>query len=47
MKRDFGAGRLTMLLKRPLPPQLLHAGADCLEIVGCSRLRHRVLQVTQ
>jgi hypothetical protein len=38
MKRDLGAGPLTVLLERPLPPQLLHAGADCLEIVGCSRL---------
>jgi hypothetical protein len=24
------------LLGQPLPPQLLHAGADCLEIVSCS-----------
>ena len=36
MKCDVGVARRGRLLGQPLPPQLLHAGTDCLEIVSCS-----------
>jgi hypothetical protein len=38
MKCDLGAVGPDGLLGGPLTPQLLHAGADRFEIVGCSRL---------
>jgi hypothetical protein len=37
MTRAAGVGRGDGLLGQPLLPQLLHAGADCLEIVSCPR----------
>ena len=37
MKCEAGIGCRGGLLGQPLPPQLLHAGTDCLEIVSCSR----------
>src|SRR5438445_12886923 len=36
MKRDAGTGCRGGLLGQPLPPQLLQAGTDCLEIVSGS-----------
>jgi hypothetical protein len=36
MTRDLGVGRWDGLPGQPLPPQLLHAGTDCREIVSCS-----------
>jgi len=35
MTRDAGVGCRGGLLGQPLPPQLLHAGTDRLEIVSC------------
>jgi Family of unknown function (DUF5681) len=35
MTRDAGVGCRDGSLEQPLPPQLLHAGTDCPEIVGC------------
>src|SRR5438093_12769706 len=36
INRDAGIGCRGGLLGQPLPPQLLHAATDCLEIVSCS-----------
>jgi hypothetical protein len=36
MTRDAGVGCRGGLLGQSLPPQLLDAGTDCREIVGCS-----------
>src|SRR5271155_5163725 len=44
MTREAGAGRGGGWRGPPLPPQLLHAAANCLEIVSGPGLRHQTLR---